>query len=246
MKMKRKSRSAVLAGLCVLGGGLAAPAPASAQWTVIDPSNLAQNVEQVVRAGQQINNQRQQIQYQLQALRKLGSPTWGDIRPLLQRLDWLMRQTRALGYSLADLDRQFQETFPGGRPAPSNLALAEAQRVQAERTLGTMRATLNVLNEQARQVAAGQELLASVKAQVSGIEGTQEALELQATLDAFAAEEIGLLRQTMTTQANLQAVYNAYVVNREAETRATYRAMVDRMSDLPPRSGRGFSLRVRP
>jgi P-type conjugative transfer protein TrbJ len=241
---KWKLRSALLAGLCVLGGGLAAPA--SAQFMVLDASNLAENVRQVTAAMDQINNQRQQIEYQLQALRRLNSPRWGDIAPLLQQLDALMRQSRALGYSLADIDRQFVETFPGWQPAPDNLALAEAQRMQAERTLGTMRAALNVLSEQGRQFAAGQQLLASIKAQMSGIEGTQGALELQATLDAFAAEELGLQRQMMITHANLQAVHNAYVINREAESRATYRAMMDRMSELPPPSTRSFSLRVRP
>jgi hypothetical protein len=105
-----------------------------------------------------------------------------------------------------------------------------------------MRAALNVLSEQARQFDSGQTTLASIKAQMSGIQGTQGALELQATIEAFVAEELGLLRQTLTTQANLQAVYNAYLVNGEAEMRANYRAMVDLMSLLPPPSRRGFSL----
>ena len=157
-----------------------------------------------------------------------------------------MQQAEALGYSLGDIDRQFQETYPGWQVAPNILALPPAQRVQAERALGTMRAAMNVLNEQARQFETGQRLLTTIKAQMSGIQGTQEALELQATLDAFIAEEISLLRQTVTTQTNVQAVYNAYVVNQEAETRANYRAMVDHMSVLPARSRQGFSMVIEP
>jgi type IV secretion system protein TrbJ len=236
-------RRVIVTAACALSACLL-PRPADAQWTVIDPSNLAQNIAQVARAIEQINNQRLQIQYQLQALEKLGGANWRDIRGLVQRLDALMQQGQALAYSLASLDRQFQETFPGWQVASSNLVLPISQRIQAQRTLGTMRAALNVLAEHARRFEDGQATLASIKSQMSGIQGTQEALELQATLDAFLAEEIGLLRQTVATQANMQAVYNAYLVNGQAEMRANYRAMVDVMSLLPAPSHRGFSLVV--
>ncbi|MGH3440823.1 MAG: P-type conjugative transfer protein TrbJ [Nitriliruptorales bacterium] len=244
MRMSRTLRSGFLVVTCVLG--VETPTPASAQWTVIDPSNLAQNISQVAKSIEQINNQRMQIDYQLQALKKLGNPTWGDIRPLLQQLNQLMQHGQALGYSLANLDQQFRETFPGWQAASTSLSLPGAQRVQAERTLETMRAALNVLNEHARQFAAGQATLASIKAQMPGIEGTQEALELQTTLNAFVADEIGLLRQTVTTQANIQAIYSAYLVNREAEMRANFEVMMDRMTVLPPPSRRDFSLRIQP
>lgn len=245
MRRHRLRRSAILLGACTLSVALP-PDGAHAQWTVIDPSNLAQNIQQVANSLEQINNQRRQLEYQLQALRKPGNANWRDIRGLVRELDNLMREGEALAYSIVNLDQQFRETFPGWRAASSNLELPVAQRVQAERTLATMRAALNVLSEQARQFQNGQATLASIKAQMSDIQGTQEALELQATLDAYLAEEIGLLRQTFTTQANLQAVYNAYLINGEAEARATYRAMMDRMSVLPPQSQRTFSLRIQP
>lgn len=241
MSVSRALRRGLVLGAGFLGAGPLSPT--WAQWTVIDPSNLQQNIAQVTHAIEQASNQRLQIEYQLQALAKLDDPNWGDIRPLLQRLDELMREGQALGYSLANLDRQFRETFPGWQASPTNLELPEAQRVQAERTLGTMRAALNALNEQARRVASGQARLAAIKEQTSGIRGTQEALELQATLDAFVADEIGLLRQTVTTQANIQAIYNAYVINQEAEMRANFRAMMDRIV-LPAPSRRDFSLRI--
>lgn len=242
MRLCRVLRNGAYVGVSVLGMGL--PAPVFGQWTVIDPSNLAQNITQVAKSVEQINNQRLQIEYQLQSLSKLDEPNWRDIRLLLQQLDRLMREGQALGYSVANLDQQFRETFPGWQAASDDADLPAAQRVQAERTLGTMRAALNVLHEQARQFTTGQARLASIKAQMSGIRGTQEALELQATLDAFLAEEVGLLRQTIGTQANVQAIYNAYLVNQEAEMRANFRAMMDRMTALPAPSRNDFSLRI--
>jgi P-type conjugative transfer protein TrbJ len=236
-------RSLLLLTACAFGTALL-PTRVSAQWTVIDPSNLAQNVRQVLRSAQQIDNQRLQITYQLQALMKLRNPNWREIAPLVQRLDVLMQQSEALGYSIQSLDQQFQRTFPGYRAETDNRRIPEEERLQARRTLGTMRAALNVLNQQSRQFRPGQERLAEIKASMADIEGTQEALELQTTIDAFLAEEVGLLRQAVTTQTNVQAVYNAYVVNREAYTRANYRAMMDRMSVAPAASRSNFSLRV--
>ncbi len=222
------------------------PGSARAQWIVEDPSNLAQNIQQVLRSVDQINNQRMQITYQLQALRKLGNPNWRDIAPLVQQLDGLMQQGEALGYSIQALDAQFQQVFPGDQAAANNLLIPAAQRQQALRALGTMRAALDVLQSQSRDFQAGQRTLAAIKASMSGIAGTQQALELQNTLAAFAGEEIGLLRQEVATQTNVQAVYNAYVINREAQMRANYRAMTDRMSVLPAASPENFSLRVQP
>ena len=237
-------RSALLLCACALGTALL-PGRAHAQWTVFDPTNLAQNVQQVLRSAQQIDNQRQQILYQIQALRKLANPNWRDITTLVQQLDLLMQQAAALGYSVEAIDQEFERTFAGDRAETNNLLIPASQRNQALRTLGTMRAALNVLHLQARNFRSGQQRLADIKARMAGTRGTQEALELQVTIDAFLAEEMGLLRQSVATQTNVQAVYNAYVVNRESQMSANYRAMLDRMSAVPAASNRNFSLQVK-
>lgn len=244
MSRPHMPRRAVLLCACALGAALL-PGRAHAQWTVFDPSNLAQNVKQVLRTAQQIDNQRQQILYQIQALRKLSNPNWRDIATHVQQLDLLMQQAAALGYSIQALDQEFQRTFPGDRAEANNLLIPASQRSQAMRTLGTMRAALNVLQSQAQHFRSGQQRLSDIKARMAGIQGTQEALELQSTIDAFLAEEVGLLRQSVATQTNVQAVYNAYVVNRESQMHANYRAMLDRMSAVPAASNRTFSLQVK-
>lgn len=244
MRIRRWNRW-LLSGSVVLLAGTVAPRPAQAQigipgvpQIVLDPRNLIENARQAVQIARQ-------IEYQIQALQKLRNPTWRDIDAHIYQVEYLLRQGEALGYSVAELERRFRETFPGYHAAASRLDLPEAQRLQARRTLGTMQAALSVLSAHAQQFRGGQIRLQQIKAQMAGIEGTQEALELQTTLDAFLAEEVGLLRQTIATQANLQAVYNAYQVNQQEEMRANYRAMMDRMSTLPPLSRRNFSLQVR-
>ncbi len=70
MKPIENSRRAFLFGSAALIG--LAAAPARAQWVVVDPTNLAQNILQVAHAVEQISNQIQQIEQQAQML--AGSP----------------------------------------------------------------------------------------------------------------------------------------------------------------------------
>lgn len=251
MRIRRWSRW-LRSGAVALLVWTGAPTPAPAQFSlpglpqiVYDPSNLAKNAVTAAQTVLMVRRQLEQLQLQIQALRKLGNPSWREIDSYVRQMEYLLEQGEAIGYTMADLEEQFRGTFPGYRAAASNLDLPEAQRVQAQRTLGTMRAALNVLHAHAEQFRTGRVRLDQIKGQMAGIQGTQEALELQATLDAFLAEEVGLLRQTVATQANLQAVYNAYQVSQQEEMRANYRAMMDRMSTLPSPSTRNFSLQVR-
>src|SRR5258708_12399044 len=79
---------------------------------VFDPSNFARNVLHYARRLQQMALQKQQLQQQLTAMRKLANPPWRDIRHTVAQLDGLMADGRALSYRLRNLDQQFQPTFP--------------------------------------------------------------------------------------------------------------------------------------
>ena len=247
MQIRRWNRS-LRSGAAVLLVWAATPGPAHAQipipglpQLVYDPANVAKTTITALQTAEMV---RQQIQLYEQQFRRLRNPTWRDIDGYVRGMESLLRQGEALGYSVAQLDQQFRETFPGYRTAANNIALPEVQRLQARRTLATMGAALNVLNAHAQQFQLGRTKLDQIKSQMAGIQGTQEALELQTTLDAFLAEEVGLLRQTIATQANLQAVYNAYQVSQQEEMRANYRATMDRMS-TPPQYRADYSLRQR-
>ena len=59
--------------------------PAQAQMTVIDPTNLAQNLLQVARALEQINNQIRQIEQQAQMLRAKPAAALARTSPIDRR-----------------------------------------------------------------------------------------------------------------------------------------------------------------
>ena len=224
---------------------LAAPS-AHAQFgfggIVLDPSNLARNVLHYARRLEQIAMQKQQLQQQLVAMRKLPNPPWRDIRQTVARLDGLMADGRALAYRLQNLEQQFQATFPVGRAFrdwPSE------RRAQAERTVATMGTVLAGARAQAQVFNDGLGRITDMKARVAAVQGQEAALELQNTATVFTAEELMLLRQALMAQSSMQAVYYANRVNAEAQEAAT---IDDRLTALsaPARRSQPVSLRVTP
>lgn len=245
------SRSRSKARLLV-AGALAAvcsvltPASAQAQFgfpgVVFDPSNFARNVLHYARRIEQMNMQRQQLQQQVAALRKLRSPNWRQINAALTQMDALMQQGQALAYSLRAIDAEFQRTFPGAQAFRN---YASEERTQAVRTLATMRGALNAANRASRDFPTSIARLEAMKRQLATIQGHEEALELNGTVDMYSAEELTLLRQAVSALTNVQAVYYANEVNAEAQRRATFSSRLAAMSAPGPRYA-PISLRVTP
>jgi P-type conjugative transfer protein TrbJ len=240
-----------LFSLLASGACLTMPVAAHAQFSipglpqiVIDPRNLVHNARQVAQMATQINNQRLQIQYQLRALAKLRQPSWRDINGLVYQLDVLMQQGEALAYSAANLDAQFRETFPGYE-LPVGWAASEAHRSRATRTLATMQASLAATRRQMQDIQPGLVRLRQIKMQMVGIEGTQQAVELQNTLQAYTAEELMMLRQAVAVQTNAIAVANAQDVQREMEERAVLDQILANTLDRPRTHSPGFDGRWR-
>src|SRR5215470_6666950 len=103
---------------------LGAPGLAPAQIPVTDAAHIAVNsywhyahyvqlALQIVHQVEQLAALYRQIENQLLALRKLGSPNWREVAALLADLDAVMRSGRALGYTLAGIEAEFRHTFPG-------------------------------------------------------------------------------------------------------------------------------------
>ena len=212
-----------------LGGGI-----------VFDPSNFARNVLHYARRLEQMDLQRQQLEQQLLAMRKLPNPPMRDISQTVGQLNALMADGRALSYQLANLDQQFRATFPvdqSYRDWPAD------RRAQAQRTVATMSAVLEGARAQAQVFNEGLGRIAQIKAQVGTVQGHEAALELQNTATVFSAEELMLLRQALMAQTSMQAVYYADRVNSEAQQAAT---IDEHLSGLtaPARHGRPISLRV--
>jgi type IV secretion system protein TrbJ len=207
---------------------------------VFDPTNFARNVLHYARRLEQMDLQKQQLEQQIAAMRKLPNPPWRDISQTVRQLNALMADGRAMSYQLANLDQQFRTTFPVGQ---SFRDWPTERRAQAERTVATMGAVLAGARTQAQVFNDGLGRIAQIKSQVGTVQGHEAALELQNTATVFTAEELMLLRQALMAQTSMQAVYYADRVNTESQQAAT---IDDRLAGLsaPAHRGKPISLRV--
>src|SRR5437016_13529586 len=245
----RSAKTRLLAASAVVALGLGlTPSLARAQFGLLgsgigcDPSNFARNVLHYARRLEQMNLQRQQLQAQVAAMRKLRAPNWRQINATLIQMDALMQQGQALAYSLRAIDAEFQRTFPGGRVFRNYPA---EQQAQATRTLATLRGALNAANRAARDFPTSVARLDAMKRQLGSIQGHEEALELNGTIGMYSAEELTLLRQAVSALTNVQAVYYADQVNAQAQEQATVRERLIAMSAPGPRYA-PMSLRITP
>ncbi len=243
------ARTRLLAASLAVAFGLGlTPSPARAQFgllgsgIVFDPSNFARNVLHYARRLEQMNLQRQQLQQQLTAMRKLRAPNWREINATITQMDALMQQGQALGYSLRAIDAEFQRTFPGAKAFQN---YPTEQQTQAARTLATLRGALNAANRASRDVPTSVGRLDAMKRQLGSIQGHEEALELNGTIGMYSAEELTLLRQAVSALTNVQAVYYADQVNGQAQEAATVRERLATMSAPGPRYA-PLSLRITP
>lgn len=217
------------------------PSPASAQFglggIVLDPSNLARNVLHYARRLEQMDMERQQLQQQIAAMKKLQNPNWRQISSAMSSIEAIMRSGQALAYSLSSIDAEFQSTFPGAQPFQN---YPNQERSQATRTLATLRAALNAASRAATDFPSSIARLQAIKSQVASVQGHEQALELNGTINMYSAEELTMLRQSIAALTNVQTVYYADQVNERAQETATYRARLANMSapgpHYPPKS----------
>jgi P-type conjugative transfer protein TrbJ len=235
------------AAVCLIA--LALTPPVSAQTPVTDAAHIAVNLyyhilhyvqfaTQIYQHYTQIANQIRQIEYQLQALKKLEHPNWREVADLIAYLDLLMKQGEALAYSLGDINQRFLDTFPGWQEWQS---WPLQYRNQTVRALETMRTGLNTVAEQAHHDIADQIFLSRIQSQMDSIHGTQEALELNATLQAFTAQELSVIKQSLATGNNMASVYYAEQLNRDAQANASLAAALDRTLSDPVPAAPGYS-----
>ena len=110
-----------LAGAMALPLMLGGPAPASAQMTVFDPSNYAQNVLTAARTLQQIQNQVTALQNQAQMLinqaRNLQSLPYSALSPItsdIQRTQQLLGQAQGVIYNVGAVQSALAGIVGGG------------------------------------------------------------------------------------------------------------------------------------
>lgn len=235
--MKRSNKRSVFSPLLsmaiavVVGGSfITAPQPAQAvvcatcatEWTQI--LNNIQLVTQYQKQVQQYATQIQELQtavnqYQNMLKNTLSLPS--EIHRAatqdLQKLADLYRDSKALAYSMSNLDAQFKQSYkPFGDYAGGKVDYAAKYRQWAEQGSDNARYALKAAGLQASMFQSEDQLLSAMVARSTSAEGQKQALQAGNEIAAAQVQQIQKLRELVAAQMQMQANAAAIASDRQA------------------------------
>ena len=232
--MTRKYVIAALLGTGAIGAagaGLMTATPASAQLSVFDTSNYAQNLLTAARALSQINNQVRSLQNEAQMLINQGKnlaridfPQLDELQQRLRQIDRLMGQAQGIDYRVDSLDERFRQLYPQdfdqGFGRDQRVARA---RDQLDTAMAAFRQTMGVQSRIVENVRDDAEALNRIVARSQGAEGSLQAQQATNQLLALTAKQQFQIQTLMAAQFRADATEQARrgQSRREANERTT-------------------------
>lgn len=228
--MKNLRTSLVAAAAASLIG--MAPA-VHAQWVVIDPTNLAQNIMTAANTLEQINNQIKQLQNQAQSLMNqvknltsLDFSALNELRAALSATNRLIQQAQGLAFNVQQMETQFQQLYP----ASFSASVTSAQMVLDARkrwtsSLEALRTATQVQSQAVQNFASDEstltDLLNRSQSAVGALQATQATNQLLA-LQARQAMQAQQLQITQDRAAALEQARQVAVQERAREVRRRF------------------------
>jgi P-type conjugative transfer protein TrbJ len=204
-------------------------APAQAQMTVIDPTNLVQNALNAARALEQVRNQVTQITNQIRQLENdarnltsLGRTFAPDIIGKLSELDALINEARGLALQVNDTRAALEGLYAGDYRGTDIAGRA----AQAARQLDNARAALQTsLILQARvteQLAEDSQILSALADASATATGALSAQQATNEILAFQAQQAMRLQALLVAQSRAEALERAREMEALAQARAQH------------------------
>jgi P-type conjugative transfer protein TrbJ len=208
--------------------------PASAQLSVFDPTNYAQNVLTAARTLTQINNQIQQLQNQAQMLTNMARnltridfPQLQQLQQQLGEIDRLMGQAQGIDFRVDQLDQQFRQLFPRNfdQLLRSDQRVAMA-RARLDAAMSAYRQTMGVQSRIVDNVRSDAQALAEIVGRSQGAEGSLQAQQATNQLLALTAKQQLQIQNMMAAQFRAQAIDQAERAQVVRESRNASRRFV--------------------
>jgi P-type conjugative transfer protein TrbJ len=219
-----KKRLLALAAAALIG----AMPVAHAQWVVIDPTNLAQNILTAAHTLEQINNQIRQLQNEAQSLmneaRNLASLPFNVVNRLRSNLDTtrqLIAQARGLAFDIQNMDQQFAQLYPEQYAASvSGNQMFQDAHQRWQNTLQGLQTAMRMQAQVSQNLNQDEGVLADLVDQSQSATGALQAMQATNQLLALQAKQSIQTQQLQLTQgraASLELARQAAAVERGRE-----------------------------
>ncbi|GAB1395050.1 P-type conjugative transfer protein TrbJ [Rhodocyclaceae bacterium] len=215
--------------LAVAAAALISAMPvAQAQWVVIDPTNLAQNILTAAHTLEQINNQIKQLQNEAQSLmneaRNLANLPFNVVNRLRSNLDTtrqLIAQARGLAFNIQNMDQQFAQLYPEQYTASeSGNQMFQDAHQRWQNTLRGLQTAMRMQAQVSQNLNQDEGVLADLVDQSQSATGALQAMQATNQLLALQAKQsiqTQLLQLTQGRAASLELARQAAAVERGRE-----------------------------
>jgi P-type conjugative transfer protein TrbJ len=204
--------------LAAAAASLIALAPAAhAQWVVIDPTNLAQNIMTAANTLEQINNQIKQLQNQTQSLmnqaRNLTSLDFSalnELRAALSVTNQLIQQGQGLAFNVAQMEADFRRLYPESYSAAiSGTQMATDARTRWTHSLEALRTATKVQSQAVQNFTSDERTLTDLVNRSQSATGALQAMQATNQLLAFQSRQAMQAQQLQITQDRAAALEQA-------------------------------------
>ena len=199
---------------------------AHAQWVVIDPTNLAQNIMTAANTLRQINNQITQLQNEAQMLMKLDFDVVNRLRSTLATTERLIAEAQGLAYDVQNMDREFARLYPSEYAATvSGDRMAQDARQRWKHTLDGLHTAMRMQAQVSQNLASDEGVLADLVSRSQSATGALQATQATNQLLALQAKQSIQVQQLQITQdraASLELARQAAATERAREVRRRF------------------------
>ncbi len=209
--MKKTLLAAVTAILTALAPG------AHAQWVVIDPTNLVQNILTAARTLEQINNQIRQLQNEAQMLTNqarnltgLNFSALAELRAALSATNQLIQQAQGLAFNVSQMEADFRRLYPDSYTAAiSGTQMALDARTRWRNSLEALRTATKVQSQAVQNFASDERTLTDLVNRSQSAVGALQAMQATNQLLALQSRQAMQAQQLQITQDRAAALEQA-------------------------------------
>lgn len=215
------------------------PVGVRAAWPVIDVANLSRNtvtslqmIQDVAHQVTQIQNQIMQYEAMLQSLKSLDAQAYNQVRVLLQmqtdEYNQLFTDLNTIGYSLGQIDSEFNQLFPQGTDW-NNVDYAQFKQYYQDWNKELSKSAHKAMEAQTL-VSKTQQYNNEVNDILSrsmGAEGEVRQLQAQNQMTGILSQQLGDLTSTLATSGRLSATLAAKAAAKEDASAEFKRRMIN-------------------
>ncbi len=231
--------------LAAAAASLIALTPAAhAQWVVIDPSNLTQNILTAARTLEQINNQIRQLQNEAQMLtnqaRNLTSLDFsalGELRAALSATNQLIQQGQGLAFNVAQMETDFRRLYPDSYTAAiSGTQMSADARTRWTHSLEALRTATKVQSQAVQNFTSDERTLTDLVNRSQSATGALQAMQATNQLLALQSRQAMQAQQLQITQDRAAALEQARQVAVQQRAREVRRRFQGDGTPYTPRT----------